>query len=256
VVAETERRTTAVLVPAIDSSFETKLLPAVLSVVAGSVDVISFLGLGGLFAAHITGNLAILAAHIATGGNAPLAHILSVPVFVVVLGLTRLAAAGLEALKLPSLRPLLALQFVLLAIFLVLGVMLDSPLDAGAPKAVIAGMMGVSAMAVQNALVQVSLRGAPSTAVMTTNITRFVVDAGTVLFGHDPREIASARHRAKYSWHSIIGFAAGCALGAICQTAFGMWSLVLPLAAAVLALMLCVRVGAALSLSPAQNSIA
>ena len=41
-----------------------KLLPAVLSVIAGSCDVIGFLGLGGLFTAHVTGNLVILAAHI------------------------------------------------------------------------------------------------------------------------------------------------------------------------------------------------
>ena len=33
-----------------------------LSLTAGSADVISFLGLGGLFVAHITGNLVILAA--------------------------------------------------------------------------------------------------------------------------------------------------------------------------------------------------
>jgi hypothetical protein len=50
--------------PSVDSSLGAKLLPGVLSVTAGSVDVISFLGLGGLFAAHITGNLVILAAHI------------------------------------------------------------------------------------------------------------------------------------------------------------------------------------------------
>jgi hypothetical protein len=39
-----------------------KLLPAVLSMTAGRVGVISFLRLGGLFTAHNTGNLAILAA--------------------------------------------------------------------------------------------------------------------------------------------------------------------------------------------------
>ena len=53
--------------PSVDSSLGTKLLPGVLSIIAGSVDVICFLGLGGLFAAHITGNLVVLAAHIATG---------------------------------------------------------------------------------------------------------------------------------------------------------------------------------------------
>jgi uncharacterized membrane protein YoaK (UPF0700 family) len=42
-------------------------------------------------------------------------------------------------------------------------------------------MLGVSAMAVQNALVQISLKGAPSTAVMTSNVTRFAMDVGEVL---------------------------------------------------------------------------
>ena len=49
-----------------------EVLPTVLSVTAGSADVISFLGLGSLFVAHITGNLVILAAHIVAGGEAPL----------------------------------------------------------------------------------------------------------------------------------------------------------------------------------------
>jgi len=93
----------------------TKLLPGVLSIVAGSVDVISFLGLGGLFAAHITGNLVVLAAHLVTGRVASLAAILSVPVFIVVLGLTRLAAAALEGERHCPLKPLLALQSRILA---------------------------------------------------------------------------------------------------------------------------------------------
>jgi len=52
-----------------------------------------------------------------------------------------------------------------------------------ATKAILAGMLGVSAMAVQNALVQISLKAAPSTAVMTTNITRFMMDVGDVMLG-------------------------------------------------------------------------
>ena len=44
------------------------LLTAVLSVTAGAVDVIGFLALGGLFTAHITGNVVVVAAHYVTGG--------------------------------------------------------------------------------------------------------------------------------------------------------------------------------------------
>jgi len=58
--------------PFIDDSFVAKLLPFVLGVVAGSVDIIGFLGLDGLFTAHITGDL-VLAAHVVTGGEAALA---------------------------------------------------------------------------------------------------------------------------------------------------------------------------------------
>ena len=42
-----------------------------------------------LFAAHISGNLVVLAAHVVTGRAASLAPILSVPMFIVVLGLTQ-----------------------------------------------------------------------------------------------------------------------------------------------------------------------
>ena len=63
--------------------------------IAGSTDIIGFLGLDGLFTAHITGNLVVLAAHIVTGDAATLSYILSVPVFMLVLLLTRLFASGL-----------------------------------------------------------------------------------------------------------------------------------------------------------------
>ena len=45
--------TCLVCTPSVDASLSMTLLPAVLSLTAGSVDVISFLGLGGLFLAHI-----------------------------------------------------------------------------------------------------------------------------------------------------------------------------------------------------------
>src|SRR5258705_9046860 len=90
-----------------------ELLPGVLSVIAGSADIIGFLGLGGLFTAHITGNLAILAAHVASGGTAAGAQILSGPVFIVAGCLTRLLGAGPESIRLPTLRPLLLPQFLL-----------------------------------------------------------------------------------------------------------------------------------------------
>jgi uncharacterized membrane protein YoaK (UPF0700 family) len=210
----------------------------VLSLVAGSVDVICFLGLGGLFAAHITGNLVILAAYMVAGDEAPLALMISVPVFIIVLAMTRVLAAGLERLRVALLRPLLFLQFLLLASLLALYVVGGPRLVPNGANATVAGMLGVSAMAVQNALVQIALQGAPSTAVMTTNITRFVMDVGEVLLGRNPNDGAKAGERARRTGLVIAGFVVGCGLGAGCQAVAGLWSLTLPAGLALVALLI------------------
>jgi uncharacterized membrane protein YoaK (UPF0700 family) len=225
-----ERRT-----PLVESSLNAKLLPTVLSMIAGSVDAIGFLGLGGLFTAHVTGNLVILAAHLVSGSGAPVAAMLSVPMFVATLGLTKLLAGALESIGFASLRPLLLLQLLLLAGFFVLGASAGPRIDPDATKAILAGMLGVSAMAVQNALVQISLKGAPSTAVMTTNLTRFMMDVGDVMLGRKPADVAKARDRAMRTWPAIVGFAVGCGLGATCDAAIGLRSLALPTGLALLA---------------------
>ena len=51
--------------------------PFVLSVIAGSTDIIGCLGLNGLFTADITGNTLILAAHIVAGNSTIISYILS-----------------------------------------------------------------------------------------------------------------------------------------------------------------------------------
>ena len=62
------------------SRFE-KQIPLLLSVIAGMLDVTSFLTLGGVFSAHITGNLVVVAALLARGDHYNLAQILAIPVF-------------------------------------------------------------------------------------------------------------------------------------------------------------------------------
>jgi uncharacterized membrane protein YoaK (UPF0700 family) len=73
---------------------------------------------------------------------------------------------------------------------------------------------------------------------MTTNITRFVMDLGTVWLGRCRDETASARRRAQRVWPAILGFAAGGALGAMCEAAIGLQALILPVGLALLSLAL------------------
>jgi len=207
----------------------------VLSVTAGCTDVLGLLALSGLFTAHITGNLAILAAHVVTGSKARVSEMLSVPVFIVVVGLMRVLATGMERFGIASLRPFLLLQALLLAGFALVRAAAGPHIDPNAPFVVLGAMMAVAAMAVQNALVQISLKGAPTTAVMTTNVTHFAIDAGEVLLGGDPDEVAKARDSVRRVLPVLIGFPVGCALGAAGQAVLGLMGLWMPAGLALLA---------------------
>jgi len=217
------------------ADFAGRALPFVLSLIAGSTDIIGFLGLNGLFTSHITGNLVVLAAHIVAGDPTIFSYVLSVPVFMLVLFLTRVLAGGLEQIGVSALRPLLLLQLFFLAAFISVCLVAGPWRDANAILAVSAGMFGVAAMAVQNALVQISLTNTPTTAVMTTNVTHFMLDLGEALVGRDDAKVARARAHAMHTLPVIVGFTIGCVFGATFEAAAGLWSLTLPTGLAVLA---------------------
>src|SRR5215470_8459959 len=103
-------------------------LPPVLSAVAGMVDVIGFLNLK-LFTAHVTGNLVVIAALLVSGGPPNVTQILAVPVFILaVAGVWRIAKRLNR--RGPALaRPLLVVQFLLLACVLVVAVVFHPAAD-------------------------------------------------------------------------------------------------------------------------------
>jgi uncharacterized membrane protein YoaK (UPF0700 family) len=216
----------------------TALLPFLLSVAAGATDTTSFLGLDGLFTAHVTGNLVLLAAHIIAGKPFVVSHILALPVFMLALLLTRLLATRLERAGIATLRPLLMLQLMLLVLFLVVSITGGPWTSADTVLAVVAGMCGVCAMAVQNALVQISLPNSPSTTVMTTNITRLMLSAGDLLTARDAAHFARHRDQVMRMLPVVFGFALGCGLAAVWQATGGLWSLILPTGLVLAALLL------------------
>jgi uncharacterized membrane protein YoaK (UPF0700 family) len=212
------------------------LLPAVLSTTAGAVDVIVFLALGGLFTAHITGNLVVVAVHYVTGGFSQVGPLLSVPVFIAVLGAVTLASRAAEESGYGSRRALLVLQAALLAGCLGLGAGLGPFADADSPVAVLVGMLGVAAMATQNALVKLALPDSPSTAAMTTNITQLTIDLATLARSREgPDDLARARRRASVTFPCCVGFAGGCAARAVLEVRFALRALALPAVLAALA---------------------
>ena len=186
----------------------------------------------------------ILAAHITTGNPAITALLLAVPVFMLVLLATSVLTTVLQHRHLPTLPPLLALQLLLLICFGALCVTAGSPFDLRSPRGVLTGMSGVAAMAVQSALVQTALSGTPATLVMTTNVTNFVLALGQWLVPLRAGAREEAHRKAMRILPVIVGFILGCALGAAAENAYGLRALGLPVALALLALLMGLRVSA------------
>jgi len=209
-----------------NSSMMTRLL----SFTAGFVDTIGFLGLQGLFAAHVTGNFVTLAAAFVYGAHGTIGKILALPEFIGVVALVRLASTALSARGKPTLTILLCAEAVLLAIFLAFGVTFGPFLNSDVAPALAAGFAGVSAMALQNAMQRIHFAGEPPTAIMTVNVTQAVLDGVDLL-----RRVEGPEVRARFLRlvRGISWFAAGCAIAAVLYYLFLFWSLALPVAIAI-----------------------
>jgi uncharacterized membrane protein YoaK (UPF0700 family) len=137
------------------------LVGALLSFNGGFVDTAGFLGLQGLFAAHVTGNFVTLAATLAFGAHGAVAKLLVLPEFILVVALARVVGATLAARDLPAFRILMVGKVLLLLAFFLLAVTLGPFPDTDVPAALLTSFAGVAAMAIQNAVHRVHLASLP-----------------------------------------------------------------------------------------------
>jgi len=203
-------------------------VPAFLSLNAGYVDTAGFLALQGLFTAHVTGNFVTLGAALVLGGSGVLAKLLALPVFCVVILVTRLLAPALPRLGLPVLRTMLWLKLVLLASGAAMAIWIGPVHDAGQPAAVVTGMLLVSAMAIQNAISRIHLGTAPPTTLMTGTTTQMMIDIADLLRGLPDDQRAAAKARLSRMGANVGAFALGCAAGALLFSQFKMNCFVVP----------------------------
>src|SRR5215469_18565575 len=219
-----------------------KRLPPVLSVIAGMVDVIGYLSLK-LFTAHVTGNIVIIAAQLVYGGPPRMDQILAVPVFVLAVAGVWITAQALHR-RGPALpRMLLLIQFFLLAVALIVAVIYHPSAGPNGLTADATAMIAVSAMACQFTLLQLTMRRAPSTAVMTGNLTKTVLAFLETATERQP-PLADAKRQLNSTLQLVIGFFAGCLAGAAAVSRFGEWAWAFPVALA----------GVAVTLVPREHS--
>jgi uncharacterized membrane protein YoaK (UPF0700 family) len=200
-------------------------IAGLLSFNGGFVDTAGFLGLQGLFTAHVTGNFVTLGAALVLGHHAIIGKILALPEFILVIALARLASASLRKRKLPVLRILLTTEVALLFAFFAAAVAFGPFPDSDSPLALLTSFAGIAAMALQNALQRVHLASFPPTTIMTGNTTQATLDTVDLLIAPDPAKTVETRARFTRVALSIGIFAAGCAASATLYWLVGFWCL-------------------------------
>jgi len=211
------------------------LVPALLSFAAGYVDACTFLALFGLYVAQVTGSFVVFGAGLVAHDEGFLIKILAIPVFFAAGLFTTIFAEVLRRRGAVPLVWVLALECLLIAGLLLLGLTVPFRQDPNAPLTLLAAMLGLSAMGVQSAAVRLLLPGVASTNVMTTNTTLFAIDTGEFLLGwHGKRsgdaeaaaQYAAARERLGQLIPLGVGFLGGTVAGAFGYLWFGLSCLV------------------------------
>lgn len=205
-------------------------MSALLSFNGGFVDTVGFLGLQGLFTAHVTGNFVTLAATLLSGTHGVIAKLLALPEFVIVIAAAHLLSAALRSRGLPVREILLIAKVVCLLAFFVLAVVFGPFPDSDAPAALLTAFAGIAGMAIQNAVQRVHFANLPPTTLMTGNTTQAVLDGVDLLLERKGSDAGAVRARFSRILWSIMYFAVGCGVAAGLYYLVGFWCLALPVA--------------------------
>jgi uncharacterized membrane protein YoaK (UPF0700 family) len=203
-------------------------LPLLLSLNAGFVDTAGFLALQGLFTAHVTGNFVTLGASLVLGTSGAVAKLLALPVFCLVVILTRLLSSALLRINRPALKIILGLKVVLLVAGAVMAIRLGPFPNGDAWQAVATGMVLVAAMAIQNAAHRIHLGTAPPSTLMTGTTTQIMIDLADMMQTSKQDKAERPGARLLRMSANIAVFAIGCAAAALLYARVGVWCFVVP----------------------------
>ena len=213
------------------------LIVSLLSFNGGFVDTTqAFLGLQGLFTAHVTGNFVTAGYALVFGTHGVTAKLIALPEFIAMVGLARLIGAAMRAKTWPDLKILLCVKTLLLLAFFVLAVRFGPFPDSDSPVALLAlASRGFTRRGWRSSAFAVHLvpfSALPPTTLMTGNVTQATMDAVDLLSGLPAEQAAAARLRLSRTLTGILAFAAGCALSAILYAWIGFWCLAVPVVTA------------------------
>jgi uncharacterized membrane protein YoaK (UPF0700 family) len=201
-----------------------------LGFISGFVDTLGFIALFKLFAAHITGNVVLIAATLIDQHYELAMKLLAIPTFVVAAIVTRMFIIRRERRLLEATAHVLLAEACLLIAFMLAALAWAPFTDSESVPAIATGLLAAAAMGVQNTAARTFMSGLPPTTVMTGNLMQIIVDIVDVLHRH-------GRLEPKYDRLSrllplVLAFTIGAILGAVGYAAIGFLALVAPILAA------------------------
>jgi uncharacterized membrane protein YoaK (UPF0700 family) len=190
-----------------------------LTAIAGFIDTVTFVLVGGLFAAHVTGNFVVFGASLA---GAPSEHdylkLIAFPVFVLAVMVGAAIFGSTREMKFRGAPLLLLLQGILFA-----GVALWDYFDSS--LVTLYALILVAAMGLQNSLHRYV--SGPMTTVMTGTVMNWSAAKAEKLFKLPVPEAKSPTNKPMTGW-MIAAFAIGCALAGFATKEFGFTACVAP----------------------------
>jgi uncharacterized membrane protein YoaK (UPF0700 family) len=171
-----------------------KIVPMLLSFVAGYVDSYTYLALFGLFAAQVTGSFVIAGAEFITNDYGIAGKLLAIVAFVLAAAITAALIALMREGGRVALPWMLALEAVLLAIFAAMLLFGPTIQNARDWHGIVAGLVAACAMGAQSVLVRLLMKGIPQTNVMTGNMTQLGIAVTELIVAR--RRFARSAHGA------------------------------------------------------------
>lgn len=206
------------------------ILVVLLSFVGGYVDTFGFIALFGLFTAHITGNFVLMGAMIVHPMQGGLLKLLAFPAFLLAVAAARVIVLDYEKQQQSPLKVLFVLQAILLTGCMLAGLMAPYPLVSDKEAAaILAGMFGAAAMAIQATGGRTTLSSLAHTSMMTGNVTHMVIDIVDIVYGKNAELKQRACERLKQMVPAISAFLLGAISAAGGYMFLAFWGLLLPI---------------------------
>jgi uncharacterized membrane protein YoaK (UPF0700 family) len=201
-----------------------------LGFISGFVDTLGFIALYNLFAAHITGNVVLIAASLVDQRYGLAIKFMAIPTFILAAIVTRLFIIRRERRVLDATAHVLLAEATLLAAFMAMALASAPFAGQDSPSAIATGLLAAAAMGVQNTAARTFMNGLPPTTVMTGNLMQIIVDVVDVLHRHGKLE--PKVDRLSRLVPLMLAFAAGAIGGAVGYATIGFVALTAPILAA------------------------